>query len=346
MSKESIDVLFSFDTTGSMYPCLTQVRRYVTDTVKLLFKEIPNLRVGIITHGDYCDDKKVLTSLDLTSDEKKICDFIKSAPATGGGDSAECYELVLNEARNFSWTSGKNKAFVLIGDDVPHDVGYRYGSFTNKLDWKNELGLLVEAGINVYPVQALNRRHANFFYDGVAAKAGVDKISLDQFSDINDLILSICFKRANKEDRLEEIIKTRSIRFNRDFNTSLSGKKVKRSRDKNAVNPSRFQVLYVDKDCDIKRFVQENGLNFKKGRGFYEFTKTVKVQSYKEVVLKDAAGNMFSGDFARSKVGIPIGEDAKVRPVTGDQCFIQSTSVNRKLLKGTHFLYEIEDWSD
>ena len=27
MSDYSIEVVFSFDTTGSMYPCLTQVRR-------------------------------------------------------------------------------------------------------------------------------------------------------------------------------------------------------------------------------------------------------------------------------------------------------------------------------
>jgi hypothetical protein len=49
---EPIDVVFSFDTTGSMYPCLSQVRRSVKETAKRLFAEIKGLRVGVIAHGD------------------------------------------------------------------------------------------------------------------------------------------------------------------------------------------------------------------------------------------------------------------------------------------------------
>ena len=63
---DTIDIVFSFDTTGSMYPCLTQVRRKVKETVKFLFEEVPNIRIGIITHGDYCDGDDVITMLDLT----------------------------------------------------------------------------------------------------------------------------------------------------------------------------------------------------------------------------------------------------------------------------------------
>ena len=54
-----------------------------------------------------------------------------------------------------------------------------------------------------------------------------------------------------------------------------------------AVNPARFQVLDVDERCDIKTFVQRNGLIFKTGRGFYEFTKAEKISDKKEVVLVD-----------------------------------------------------------
>jgi len=53
------------------------------------------------------------------------------------------------------------------------------------------------------------------------------------------------------------------------------------------VNPSRFQVLDVDERGDIRSFVQRNGLLFKPGRGFYEFTKPEKVSDKKEVVLVD-----------------------------------------------------------
>jgi len=46
-------------------------------------------------------------------------------------------------------------------------------------------------------------------------------------------------------------------------------------------------VLDVDERGDIRSFVQRNGLMFKQGRGFYEFTKPEKVSDKKEVVLVD-----------------------------------------------------------
>ena len=53
------------------------------------------------------------------------------------------------------------------------------------------------------------------------------------------------------------------------------------------MDASRFQVLDVDERCDIRSYVQKNGLIFKTGRGFYEFTKPEKVSDKKEVVLVD-----------------------------------------------------------
>jgi hypothetical protein len=115
-----------------------------------------------------------------------------------------------------------------------------------------------------------------------------------------------------------------------------------------AVPPGRFQVLDVDKEQDIKTFVQDNGLLFKTGRGFYEFTKTENVQSYKEVVLmRRGSGDMFSGAKARELAGLPEGHDARLGPssLSEFRVFVQSTSSNRKLKSGTGFLYEVDDAS-
>lgn len=70
--KDSIDLAFSFDTTGSMSPCIKQVRKFIEKTVKDLLKIIPNLLVAILAHGDYCDGKQVLTALDFTSNVDKL----------------------------------------------------------------------------------------------------------------------------------------------------------------------------------------------------------------------------------------------------------------------------------
>jgi hypothetical protein len=49
--KTGIDVVFSFDTTGSMYPCLEEVRTKLQEITKRLVKDIPNIRIALIAHG-------------------------------------------------------------------------------------------------------------------------------------------------------------------------------------------------------------------------------------------------------------------------------------------------------
>jgi hypothetical protein len=352
MSATRVEVVFSFDTTGSMYPCLTQVRRNIKATVTRLSEEIPGIRIGIIAHGDYCDARTsyVTKHFDLSDDTAAICHFVENVEQTGGGDAPECYELVMREARDLSWTAGANKALVLIGDDVPHPKAHTPG----KIDWRDEVEKLAIAGIPVYGVQALNRKHATPFYNELAKKSGGFHISLDQFSYVTDMVLAVCYKQSSDEQlqRYEQEVVTQgrmSRGLNKIFSTML-----KRSvpveyaeADLHAVPPGRFQVLEVDKDGPIKAFVQENGLAFKTGRGFYEFTKTETIQGYKEIILQDRkTGDFFEGEKAREMLGLPIGETARLRPAALEKyaVFVQSTSANRKLLGGTKFLYEVEDW--
>ncbi len=352
MAANRVEVVFSFDTTGSMYPCLTQVRRKIKQTVTRLAEEIPGIRIGVIAHGDYCDRNStyVTRRCDLTGDVDLLCKFVETAAPTGGGDSPECYELVLREARALSWGKDATKALVLIGDDVPHPPAYT----PDKINWRTEVDKLAEMGVPVYGVQALNRPHATAFYKELAEKSGGFHIALDQFAYITDMVLAVCYKQASDTQlqSYEQEVKTQgrmSRGLNRMFSTMLNRALSAEASeaDLHAVAPGRFQVLDVDKDVAIKAFVEENGLGFKKGRGFYEFTKTETIQGYKEVVLMDrATGDLFEGERARELLGLPAGETARIRPASLEKyaVFVQSTSVNRKLTKGMRFLYEVEDW--
>ncbi len=360
--KEGIvEVLVSFDTTGSMYPCLTQVRKEVEKFTKNLFKDIPNFRMGLIAHGDYCDDGNtyVIKTHELSTDQSSLIKFIRHCGNTYGGDAPECYELVLHSARAFNWTAGKNKVLVLIGDDVPHKQNEAQNY--KHLDWRNELDCLLEMGVHVYAVQALGRRHATSFYKEVARKTEGLHLELNQFSDVPDLIKAICYSQAGKEKVVEFVNKRFKKRhFSRSMVknlTALTGAEItlpKEYKERyattklSAVPPGRFQVMDVEEDCPIKQFVLDNGMTFKKGRGFYEFIKRVLIQEYKEVILQDKiTGDFFSGSEAREIVGIPEGR-VSFAPKEADlgkyNIFIQSTSYNRKLLAGTKFLYEVEDW--
>lgn len=347
-----VEIAFSFDTTGSMYPCLAQVRKKLRGTVSRLMKEIPGIRIGIIAHGDYCDagSTYVTKVLDLTDDEDAVVRFVDRVGQTGGGDAPECYELVLHEAQSLSWTVGYTRAFVLIGDDVPHAPNQN----PKKLDWRKEVDALGRMGVPVYGVQALGRRHATPFYKELAEKSGGFHLSLDQFAHVTDMLLAVCYKQASDTQlqayEAEVVQQGRMSRgLNAMFSTMLKRKTPSMfgAADLRAVPPGRFQVLDVDRAMPIKDFVQENGLGFKTGRGFYEFTKTETIQGHKEVVLMDRkTGDLYSGERARELLGLPEGETVRIRPANLEKyaVFVQSTSANRKLTGGSKFLYEVEDW--
>jgi hypothetical protein len=351
MTSENIEVVFSFDTTGSMYPCLTQVRRKIKSTVTRLMDEIPLIRIGVIAHGDYCDERStyVIKKFDLSGDVDTICNFVQNVEPTGGGDAPECYELVLQDAQSLSWTKEASKSLVLIGDDIPHPPAHN----PRKLNWRKEIDKLAEMGIAVYGVQALNRSHATPFYTEIAHKSGGFHLNLNQFSYITDMFLAICYKQSSDEQlqayEQEVIDQGRMSRgLNQMFSTMMQREESDfyQPADLRAVTPGRFQVLEVDTDISIKAFVLENGLNFKIGRGFYEFTKTETIQGHKEVILMDrVTGDLFEGEAARQMLELPTGATVRIKPSNLEKyvVFVQSTSANRKLIGGTRFLYEVAD---
>ncbi|HYX17331.1 MULTISPECIES: vWA domain-containing protein [unclassified Nostoc] len=352
MTSNNIEIVFSFDTTGSMYPCLTQVRRKIKNTVTRLIDEIPLIKIGIIAHGDYCDagSTYVTKIFNISGDVDAICDFVQNVEPTGGGDAPECYELVLHESQSLSWSKSATKSLVLIGDDIPHPPAHN----PKKLNWRKELDKLAEAEITVYGVQALNRPHATPFYQELAEKSGGFHINLDQFSYISDLFLAVCYQQSSNDQlqayEQEVIDQGRMSRgLNKIFNTMMNREATSyyESADLRAVSPGRFQILEVEQDISIKAFVLENGLSFKVGRGFYEFTKTETIQAQKEIILMDrATGDLFEGGAAREMLGLPMDATIRIKPSNLEKyvVFVQSTSANRKLIGKTRFLYEVEDW--
>lgn len=330
-----MDLMISFDTTGSMYPCLSVVKQNVDKLVKYMFEHIEGLNVSIISHGDHCDGPNWMSYLPFTRDEKAVSKFIVNAPQTGGGDAPEAYEDVIKKAASVAW-HGERKAFVLIGDDVPHNTS-----------WKLSAGQLRDAGVSILPIQCLGNKRADGFYNDLGSYGEVGKLELHQFKDIEDLLLAIAFSKSGTLAQFEEQLKSRGASQNTWQNVDILAGRKKRSVKKSehnlhAVEPWRFQVLDVPRDTAIKDFVTKHGLLFKTGKGFYEFTKPVVIQDYKEVVIQDKeTGEMFTGAKAREILGIPDYK-AKVGPdkLTKYRGFVQSTSNNRKLLGGTKFLYE------
>lgn len=110
----------------------------------------------------------------------------------------------------------------------------------------------------------------------------------------------------------------------------------------NQLRPSEFQIRdVISADWEIRSFVEAvTQQTYVKGQGFYELTKTEEVQDYKLIaILNTNDGAVYIGQEARQLLGIP---DTFVKLKPGDfrnfRVFIESTSVNRKLVAGTRVL--------
>src|SRR6266852_171880 len=332
LTTDPIDVVISFDTTGSMSSVLAQVRRNIKQMVERLMGELPDIHIGIIVHGDYCDEHStyVTRHLDLTQDTGSITDFVEHTPPTGGGDAPECYELVLHEAQELSWRPDAKRVLVMIGDDVAHAPEDN----PQHLNWRTEVAALA-------------------FYRELAETSGGLHLSLGQFSEITAMLIAICYRQHTDIKLLTyEQELQRAGRMSRSLKRAFATMK---GRDPaveegpielRAVPAGRFQVLEVEELEPIKAFVQRNGLTFKTGKGFCEFKRTETIQASKEIILQHlATGDFFTGNQARIMLGLPLGETARIRPAHLDdyRVFIQNKSHNRKLRGRTQLLYEVAD---
>ncbi|KAL4237476.1 hypothetical protein ACF0H5_002192 [Mactra antiquata] len=213
-----LEIVFSFDTTGSMSSCLAEVRGRVSDMVQRLQADIPGIKMAVFAHGDYCDRSNYITKfVDFTDDVGKLVDFANNVSSTGGGDSDECYELVLHEVRTkLSWTPGSQRALVMIGDCNPHEPNYPQN--TLKLNWRHEADALNDIGVRIYSVQCHNY-DADKFYADIARRTNGHHLKLSDFKNIFDFLMAVCYRE--KDDTLfmnyEKEVRARPTAINKDL---------------------------------------------------------------------------------------------------------------------------------
>lgn len=104
------------------------------------------------------------------------------------------------------------------------------------------------------------------------------------------------------------------------------------------------RVWHVKAESDLRPFCEQNsGAPLLKGACFYQLTKPEKnVQAWKKLLIRRrGTSEIYAGDDARTMLGLPIGVDVGVNPGNhGDyDVFVQSASVNRKLVRGTDVIY-------
>lgn len=107
-----------------------------------------------------------------------------------------------------------------------------------------------------------------------------------------------------------------------------------------ALSPSQYKLVPVPRDAVIKDFVESCGYRYQIGKGYYQLSKTETIQATKEIAVVDIkTDQVYTGPDARHLIGLPA-MNVRVKPDHNPQykIYVQSTSVNRKLIAGTRIL--------
>lgn len=126
--------------------------------------------------------------------------------------------------------------------------------------------------------------------------------------------------------------------FNLDV-TKLSKDAVVANLDQLKAN--EYLLIPVQTNSVIKPLVESwTKAEYLKGSAYYQLTKAETIQGYKQLCVQDKVnGKVYAGVNARNLLGLPS-QDVKVNPASHNafDIFVQSTSVNRKLIAGTKLL--------
>ncbi len=126
LRRHGLDIVITFDSTGSMSGEISQVKAQVTRIGQTLFKLVPKARIGVCTYRDE-GDEFVAKGLPLTGDIGEVQYFLNSIEAAGGGDHPEAVhsglQWVLN---NNQFRPQARKVILLFGDAPPHRNKLQY----------------------------------------------------------------------------------------------------------------------------------------------------------------------------------------------------------------------------
>lgn len=133
--------------------------------------------------------------------------------------------------------------------------------------------------------------------------------------------------------------RSKGIRGSKNLFTLATPSLSKVANTLNSLHYGQFRLLDIEENGRIDEFVEtELYRPYKLGEAYYQLTKTEIIQPQKQIAIL-ANSKVYTGNEARDLLGLPD-EHVKVKPndYPGYEIFVQSTSVNRKLIAGTKLL--------
>ncbi len=120
MRRNGLDIVITFDSTGSMQGEIDQVKNQIQRIGSTLLTLVPKARIGICTYRDQ-GDEYVVRGLPLTSDIQEIESYLSGVRADAGGDKPESvHEGLRWSIQQNTFRPRARKVILLFGDAPPH----------------------------------------------------------------------------------------------------------------------------------------------------------------------------------------------------------------------------------
>ena len=223
LGQVALDILFIFDTTGSMGEEIERLRR----TIELIYLNLsslpgrPRIRFGMVLYKDRRDEY-VTRVVPLTENLEAFQAELNQVQASGGGDLPEDLQEALKDSiRRIQWTPNGIRLAFVITDAPPHlDYGQQY-TYREAVREAREKGIKIftvgSGGLNIdgeYVLRQISQytgaKYIFMTYGEKGEAAGGREGSVSHHTGAN-----------YQTDKLETII----IRFARDeMNNALEGK--------------------------------------------------------------------------------------------------------------------------
>jgi hypothetical protein len=132
------DVMFVFDTTGSMGGAISEAQSDIQEAMSQIASALPDPQFGLVEVSDYDEVTNPgefeygigsgfapwTLHVPITANQSQVSQALLNLSADGGGDGPEAYGRALFESAanpGIGWRAGARGVIVLVADNVPHD---------------------------------------------------------------------------------------------------------------------------------------------------------------------------------------------------------------------------------
>jgi len=215
---QQLDLVFTFDVTGSMGPYIDAAKHNIEAIVqKLTNKEKADLRFGLVAYRDHPPQERsfVVKPFPFTRSLAEMQSYLRTLQGTGGGDGPEAVEAAFQATLEMGWRADATKVVVWIADAPPHGLGEGGDGFPNGaptgVDPLKVVDQMSASAICVYAVAPPNIGSfatAAAFASAVAQRTNGQAVALGSAAALADVILGGAIEEMEMERLAVEMQQT------------------------------------------------------------------------------------------------------------------------------------------